>query len=76
MNFWALNKPDRLYRLENFTKFLVVREPFERLLSAYRDKLQQFSSKKYQKISSDIHQRYSNSNNKGMVTLFRFCQYF
>ena len=68
MNFWALNKPDRLYRLENFTKFLVVREPFERLLSAYRDKLQQFSSLKYQKISSDIHQRYSKSNKKGMVT--------
>ena len=64
MNFWALNRADRLHRLQTYTKFLVVREPFERLLSAYRNKLQTLTQDSFGKISAKIHQRFSKSNKK------------
>ena len=31
MNFWHLNKTERLRRLENFTKFMVVRGIFRKI---------------------------------------------
>lgn len=64
MNFWTLNQTDRVHRLKTYTKFLVVREPFERLLSAYRDKLQTFKEKNFGRISEKIHQKFSKSNKK------------
>ena len=33
LNFWSLSKAERQKRLQNYTKFMVVREPFERLVS-------------------------------------------
>ena len=35
MNFWHLNKTERLKRLENFTKFMVVRGIFIKSLNKY-----------------------------------------
>ncbi|ESO91270.1 hypothetical protein LOTGIDRAFT_66253, partial [Lottia gigantea] len=50
------------FRLKNYLKFMVVREPFERLLSAYRNKLGAGSSKNYY-----FHTRYG----KGIIKKFR-----
>ena len=33
------NAEERRYRLQNYFKFMFVREPLERLVSAYRDKV-------------------------------------
>ena len=33
MNFWSLTKTERQKRIDTYTKFMVVREPFERLVS-------------------------------------------
>ena len=33
LNFWSLTKSERQKRIDTYTKFMVVREPFERLVS-------------------------------------------
>ena len=55
MDFWALNKTERLRRLQSFKKFLVVREPFERLLSAYRNKLEPEKDDYFGRLSRMVH---------------------
>ena len=40
INFHNLSKEEALYRLKNYYKFAIVRNPLERLLSAYRNKLE------------------------------------
>lgn len=39
-NLSSVAKPERDYMLENFNKMIIARNPFERLLSAYRNKLE------------------------------------
>lgn len=39
-NLSSVNRQDRDYMLENYHKMIIVRNPFERLLSAYRNKLE------------------------------------
>lgn len=39
-NLSSVAKPERDYMLENFHKMIIARNPFERLLSAYRNKLE------------------------------------
>ncbi|XP_059058116.1 carbohydrate sulfotransferase 11 [Achroia grisella] len=39
-NMSTVSKPERDYMLENYQKMIIVRNPFERLLSAYRNKLE------------------------------------
>ena len=39
-SFRNLSRDQALYRLENYFKFAIVRNPMERLLSAYRNKLE------------------------------------
>ena len=40
LNNKKFSKEKRLYMLENFYKFVIVRDPLERLVSGYRDKIQ------------------------------------
>ncbi|XP_066996722.2 carbohydrate sulfotransferase 11 [Anabrus simplex] len=70
--------------LKNFTKFLFVRHPFERLLSAYRNKLEQhyLSSKYFQsRFGRHIVKHYRKSPTKEAllngddVTFFEFVTY-
>ncbi|XKL59658.1 hypothetical protein PGB90_000674 [Kerria lacca] len=72
------------YFLTNFTKYIFVRHPFERLLSAYRNKLQEPSerSKYFQmRIGKDIIKRYrTNATNHSLeygndVTFEEFATY-
>ncbi|KAL4712892.1 hypothetical protein ACJJTC_011962 [Scirpophaga incertulas] len=47
-NLSSVSRLERIYMLENFHKMIIVRDPFERLLSAYRNKLEGVSpSAKY-----------------------------
>lgn len=39
-NLSTVEAPERDYMLENYHKMIVVRNPFERLLSAYRNKFE------------------------------------
>ncbi|XP_039997476.1 carbohydrate sulfotransferase 12-like [Xiphias gladius] len=47
-------------RLKHYTKFLFVREPFVRLISAYRDKFQRYNKYYYQNFARDILRLYGN----------------
>ena len=66
INFWNLNQTERVWRLNNFQKFLVVREPFERLLSAYRNKLETDKNDMFSEISTKIHRKVTHTTEKGM----------
>lgn len=48
--------------LPNSVSFLFVREPFERLLSAYRDKLEGLHNKYYKALGEQITKRYRRVN--------------
>lgn len=48
--------------LPNSVSFLFVREPFERLLSAYRDKLEGLHNKYYKALGEQITKRYRTIN--------------
>lgn len=47
-------------KLKNYTKFLFVRDPFVRLISAYRDKFVELNEYYYSDFGSMILQRYAN----------------
>lgn len=65
MNFWNLNKTERIKRLNKYRKFVAVRDPFERLLSAYRNKLEPQRNDSFGDISQKIHQQRGLHNSKG-----------
>ena len=65
MNFWHLNRTERLKRLATHTKFMVSREPFERLLSAWRNKLETYKDDGFGEIAYKIHKIYGGKNEKG-----------
>lgn len=51
-NLSSVSKEDRDTMLENYHKMIIVRNPFERLLSAYRNKLEgDLPSAKYFQVS-------------------------
>ena len=55
----SLSKTQRNYRLNNYFKFMVVRNPLERLLSAYRNKMATSDTVKFfQKIRTQIVKRF------------------
>ena len=55
----------REYMLKNFYKFVIVRDPFERLVSAYRDKLENYNDRKFFiELGSTIVRRYRYNNSK------------
>lgn len=58
-------------------KILVVRHPFERLLSAYRDKLEQRDNRKYyyEKYGQKIIKKYGDPNNQRVPTFTQFLKY-
>ncbi|KAF7657397.1 hypothetical protein LDENG_00027590, partial [Lucifuga dentata] len=51
-------KPEQKARLKYYTKFLFVRDPFVRLISAYRDKFQKNNKYFYQYFGRNILRRY------------------
>lgn len=56
---------EELYEtLSNSVSFLSVREPFERLLSAYRDKLEGGRKKYYEPLGSQIVKKFRDSANQ------------
>ncbi|XP_074479755.1 carbohydrate sulfotransferase 12-like [Sebastes fasciatus] len=79
-------KPERKAKLKHYTKFLVVRDTFVRLISAYRDKFQSNNDYFYQLFSRDILRLYGNQPNPPMtvdeankaglhVSFYNFIQY-
>lgn len=44
---------------DNYTSFIIVRDPFERLLSAYRDKLESHKQSYYKSLRCKIHGNFS-----------------
>lgn len=56
-----LTKSERVHALRTYTKFLVVREPMERALSAFRDKLErkpEFGGPMFRYLASKIVEKY------------------
>uniref|UniRef100_A0A3P9HL05 Carbohydrate sulfotransferase n=1 Tax=Oryzias latipes TaxID=8090 RepID=A0A3P9HL05_ORYLA len=51
------------YRIDHYTKFLFVRDPFVRLISAYRDKMQKYDQYFYDGYVRVILQRFTNQRN-------------
>ncbi|XP_040887179.1 carbohydrate sulfotransferase 12-like isoform X2 [Toxotes jaculatrix] len=49
-------------KLKHYTKFLFVRDPFVRLISAYRDKFQRHNKYYYQNFARDILRLYANQS--------------
>ncbi len=50
-------------KLRHYTKFLFVRDPFVRLISAYRNKFEEHNQYFYQNFAQDILRRYGNQPN-------------
>lgn len=50
--------------LKNSLSFLIVREPFERLLSAYRDKLEGYRKKYYKILGEQIVKKFRKIHTK------------
>lgn len=57
--FADLSEEDKEEVLRVYTKFLVIRDPFERLLSAFKDKLENTPQKQFVKIANDIKELYN-----------------
>uniref|UniRef100_A0A3P9M548 Carbohydrate sulfotransferase n=1 Tax=Oryzias latipes TaxID=8090 RepID=A0A3P9M548_ORYLA len=55
--------PERKAKLKHYTKFLFVRDPFVRLISAYRDKMQKYDQYFYDGYVRVILQRFTNQRN-------------
>ncbi|XP_029931605.1 carbohydrate sulfotransferase 12-like [Myripristis murdjan] len=55
--------PEMKARLKHYTKFLFVRDPFVRLISAYRDKFQRNDKHFYLNYARDMLRKYSNQSN-------------
>lgn len=53
--------------LTNSLSFLIVREPFERLLSAYRNKLEGYRNKYYKLLGEQIVKKYRKGSRKVSV---------
>ena len=67
----TFTEKQREYMLKNFYKFMIVRDPFERLVSGYRDKFQHKNSIKFwaplgKRIIKKY--RYNNTNSKTVIT--------
>jgi len=75
MDFWKLNKTERVRRLKNYKKFLVVRDPFERLLSAYRNKLKPEREDAFGEMSRKIHHQEAPEGGKEQATFSEFLEY-
>jgi len=72
MNFWSLNRTERLKRLKTHTKFMVTREPFERILSAYRNKLEHYRQDTFGEIAYKIHKIFGHKDVKEGATFGEF----
>ena len=58
----------RQYMLKNFYKFVIVRDPFERLVSAYRDKLQRMNLGSWSPLVKRIIKKYRYNNTETNIT--------
>lgn len=58
--------------LKNSLSFLIVREPFERLLSAYRDKLEGYRKKYYKILGEQIVKKFRKIHTKKVSQKFRY----
>lgn len=73
-----LNSTHQRYVLENYRKFLFVRNPYERLLSAYMDKLLTSNNSHYTRMSRIIANRYpehGSADTTGRCTFRQFLQF-
>ncbi|XP_060951819.1 carbohydrate sulfotransferase 12-like [Limanda limanda] len=55
---------ERKAKLKHYTKFLFVRDPFVRLISAYRDKFEHYSESYFENFAQHIQRLYGNQTNQ------------
>lgn len=71
------NITDIRSKMNNYFKFIIVREPFIRLLSAYRNKIEKPPPGQYTKTSKYIHRAVANTTEprQETATFFEFVRY-
>ena len=58
------SKEKQKYMLRHFYKFMIVRDPLERIVSAYRNKMQNKKEEKYSLLGKKIVEKYRYNNKK------------
>ncbi|KFB53229.1 hypothetical protein ZHAS_00021439 [Anopheles sinensis] len=68
------NRITLMNSMENSFSFIIVRHPFERLISAFEDRLVSMKNAYYSRVSRAIYRRYHPSGN-GVISFRDFVQY-
>ncbi|XP_077981470.1 carbohydrate sulfotransferase 11-like [Glandiceps talaboti] len=72
----SYSQKQKLFRLQNYTKFMFVRHPFTRLLSAFRDKFVETPTEMFRKKYVPIAKKILNLRSPGdNLTFSQFVQY-
>ncbi|CAL1547758.1 unnamed protein product, partial [Lymnaea stagnalis] len=69
-------RPEMLHKIQNYYKFVFVRDPLERLLSAYRNKFLKPATRYFAYLNKKLISKYrTNATQTGVVSFSEFVEY-